>query len=72
MSGVMSANIGEKPCAFRCARATSGLWGKMSPVKAIVMVVSLNETVVLLVEDDPQAETNKMHANSAVRFTLLI
>jgi hypothetical protein len=44
----------------------------MSPVNAMVTVVSLNETVVLLVEDDPQAETIKMHAISAVRFTLLI
>ena len=72
MSGVMSSNIGEKPCAFRCARATSGLWGKMSPVKAMVMVVSLSGFVVLLVAAVPQAETSKMHANSAVRFTLLI
>jgi len=64
--------MGEKPCAFRFARATSGLWGSMSPVKAMVMVVSRSGIAVLLVEDAPQAETNKVHANSAVRFTLLI
>jgi hypothetical protein len=70
IKGAMSANIAEKPCAFRCARATSGLWGKMSPAKAMVMVVSCG--VAVSVAAVVHAETINVHANSAVRFTLLI
>jgi hypothetical protein len=79
-SGTMSANIGAKSyelvlpsdSALRFACVTKGVCTKTSPANAMVRVVSLSGFVVLLVAAVPQAETSKMHANSAVRFTLLI
>jgi hypothetical protein len=71
--GAMSSNIGEKPSSFRCARATSGLWGNMSPTNAMVIAVS-SGTVVLdsVTVIELQAVTTSRHAKSAARFTLSI
>jgi hypothetical protein len=44
----------------------------MSPVKAMVTVVSRSGIVVLLDTAVPHAETINVHASRAVRFTLLI
>jgi hypothetical protein len=71
--GAMSSNIGEKPSSLRCARATSGLWGSMSPTNAMVIAVS-SGTVVLdsLTVFEVQAVKTGRHAMSAARFTLSI